>query len=141
MRTPILLALVLVFFSACAKRNPEERAMTPEDSLHAMHLSDDFHVELFAAQSFPRLCALRDAEAAPEGLCVLRCDWLAAGHRTTLPGYRTTRTRYLESDATRRRERRQILCVLERGHRRAGQGSVRDHFGLATRPGPTVPRS
>ena len=45
-----LLIPVLILFSACGKRNPEERAMSPEDSLKAMHLSEDFHVELFARE-------------------------------------------------------------------------------------------
>src|SRR5947208_13475817 len=45
-----LLILILILLSACGKRNPEERAMTPQDSLKAMHLSEDFHVELFAAE-------------------------------------------------------------------------------------------
>src|SRR5204863_7793184 len=45
-----LLILILILLSACSRRNPEERAMTPEDSLKAMHLSEDFHVELFARE-------------------------------------------------------------------------------------------
>jgi len=40
----------LIFLAGCSKKNPEERAMTPRDSLKAMHLSEDFHVELFAAE-------------------------------------------------------------------------------------------
>src|SRR6266446_2683255 len=52
MRTPAgpLLIPILILLSACSKRNPEERAMSPEDSLKAMHLSEDFHVELFASE-------------------------------------------------------------------------------------------
>jgi putative membrane-bound dehydrogenase-like protein len=40
----------VILLSACSKKNPEEQAMTPEDSMKAMRLSDDFHVELFAAE-------------------------------------------------------------------------------------------
>src|SRR5437867_2297897 len=46
----LLLVPILILLSACGKRNPEERAMSPEDSLKAMHLSEDFHVELFARE-------------------------------------------------------------------------------------------
>src|SRR5690242_6267897 len=45
-----LLLAVAVLLSACAKRNPEERAMSPQESLQAIHLSDDFHAELFVAE-------------------------------------------------------------------------------------------
>src|SRR5690242_16846649 len=44
----VLVALILL--NACAKRNPEARALSPQDSLKSIHLSDDFHVELFAAE-------------------------------------------------------------------------------------------
>lgn len=40
----------LLLLCACAHKNPEERALTPEDSLRAIHLSDDFHAELVAAE-------------------------------------------------------------------------------------------
>lgn len=51
MRTAACLCLVaLTFLMACSKRNPEERTMTPQESLQAMHLSEDFHVELFASE-------------------------------------------------------------------------------------------
>ena len=46
-------AALFIFLTAlcgCTKRNPEERALTPLDSLKAIHLSDDFHAELFAAE-------------------------------------------------------------------------------------------
>ena len=46
----IAVAACLVIFSACGKRNPEERAMSPEDSMKAMHVQGDFHVELFASE-------------------------------------------------------------------------------------------
>src|SRR6266545_330348 len=49
MRISALVFLVLLSF-ACSKKNPEEHAMTPQESLKAMHLSDDFHVELFASE-------------------------------------------------------------------------------------------
>jgi putative membrane-bound dehydrogenase-like protein len=40
----------LLLGAACSKKNPEEKAMTPQDSIKAMHLSDDFHIELFASE-------------------------------------------------------------------------------------------
>jgi putative membrane-bound dehydrogenase-like protein len=46
-------AVLFIFLTAlcgCTKRNPEARALTPLDSLKAIHLSDDFHAELFAAE-------------------------------------------------------------------------------------------
>src|SRR5260370_29317403 len=47
----IALSIILVLLlSACSKPNPEERAMSPQDSLKAIHLSDDFHMELFASE-------------------------------------------------------------------------------------------
>src|SRR5260370_7211171 len=47
----IALSIILVLLlSACSKPTPEERAMSPQDSLKAIHLSDDFHVELFASE-------------------------------------------------------------------------------------------
>src|SRR5580704_5626376 len=42
--------VLLVVLSSCSNRNPEERALSPQDSLKAIHLSDDFNVELFAAE-------------------------------------------------------------------------------------------
>jgi putative membrane-bound dehydrogenase-like protein len=50
MRLRATLFVSLILISACSKKNPEEKALSPEDSLKAMHLSDDFHVELFAAE-------------------------------------------------------------------------------------------
>jgi putative membrane-bound dehydrogenase-like protein len=50
MRLRALLFVPLIFLPACSKKNPEERALSPEDSMKAMRLSDDFHVELFAAE-------------------------------------------------------------------------------------------
>src|SRR5262249_25705375 len=50
MRPPIALASVALLLTACSKKNPEERAMTPQDSIGSMHMSDDFHVELVAAE-------------------------------------------------------------------------------------------
>src|SRR5207249_8013460 len=41
---------VLIFLSACSNRNPETRALSPQDSLKAMRLSEDFHMELFASE-------------------------------------------------------------------------------------------
>src|ERR1700676_2933672 len=42
--------VIALLLCACSKRNPEERALSPQDSLKAIHLSEDFHVELFAAE-------------------------------------------------------------------------------------------
>ena len=50
MRTRAGLILVLCLLAGCSKKDPEDRAMMPHDSLKAMHLSEDFHVELFAAE-------------------------------------------------------------------------------------------
>src|SRR3954454_8195988 len=44
------LLLCLMTLAACSKKSAEERALTPTDSLKAMKLSEDFHVELFAAE-------------------------------------------------------------------------------------------
>jgi putative membrane-bound dehydrogenase-like protein len=49
-RTRITVVTCLVLLSACEKRNPEERALSPEASIKAMHVQGDFHVELFAAE-------------------------------------------------------------------------------------------
>jgi putative membrane-bound dehydrogenase-like protein len=46
----IALLFVLVSFSGCSRKTGEERSLTPEESLKSMKLSDDFHVELFAAE-------------------------------------------------------------------------------------------
>lgn len=40
----------LVLLSSCAKKEPGSVALTPDDSLKSIHLSDDFHAELFAAE-------------------------------------------------------------------------------------------
>ncbi len=51
MRSRIPLCLVLILLGGCSrKKNPEERALSPQDSLKAIHLSDDFHMELFASE-------------------------------------------------------------------------------------------
>src|SRR4051795_11521934 len=51
MRLPIAQALALSFLLAgCTRKNPEERAMTAQDSLKSIHLSDDFHLELVASE-------------------------------------------------------------------------------------------
>jgi len=39
-----------MLLAACGSKDPEKRAMTPEQSLQAMHLSEDFRVELFASE-------------------------------------------------------------------------------------------
>ncbi|HUS08335.1 MAG TPA: PVC-type heme-binding CxxCH protein [Bryobacteraceae bacterium] len=46
----ITLVLSIALLCGCGKKNPEERALTPGDSLKSMRLSEDFHVELFAAE-------------------------------------------------------------------------------------------
>src|SRR6266481_3258000 len=48
LRASFLAAILLV--CSCSKKNPEEHASSAEESLKSMHLSDDFHVELFAAE-------------------------------------------------------------------------------------------
>jgi putative membrane-bound dehydrogenase-like protein len=40
----------LLLLCGCSRRNDEERALTPENSLETMHLSGDFQVELFTAE-------------------------------------------------------------------------------------------
>ncbi len=50
MRTVLGTMLAAMLLAGCAKRSPEEHAMTPQESLRAMRLSDDFHVELFASE-------------------------------------------------------------------------------------------
>jgi putative membrane-bound dehydrogenase-like protein len=47
-RMALLIALVCV--SACSRKTGEERSLTPAESLKTMKLSEDFHVELFAAE-------------------------------------------------------------------------------------------
>jgi putative membrane-bound dehydrogenase-like protein len=42
--------VLMVALSSCAKRNAEERALSAKDSLKAIHLSEDFHAELFASE-------------------------------------------------------------------------------------------
>ena len=49
-RAGIAVAICLVLLSGCGNRNPEERALSPEASMKAMHIQGDFHVELFAAE-------------------------------------------------------------------------------------------
>ena len=48
MRT--LLVLVLLTLLACSKKPSGAPALSPQDSLKSFHLSEDFHVELFAAE-------------------------------------------------------------------------------------------
>lgn len=44
------LLIALISLSACSRKTGEERSLTPEESLKTMKLSEDFHVELFAAE-------------------------------------------------------------------------------------------
>src|SRR5215467_11206611 len=50
MRMRAALILILSLLAGCAKKDPEDRAMVPRDSLQAMHFSEDFHAELFASE-------------------------------------------------------------------------------------------
>jgi putative membrane-bound dehydrogenase-like protein len=50
MRTYAGLLLIFSVLAGCSRKDPEDRAMTPRDSLQAMHWSEDFHAELFAAE-------------------------------------------------------------------------------------------
>ena len=50
MRTHAGLLLTFFLLAGCSKKDPEGRALTPRDSLQAMHLSEDFHAELFASE-------------------------------------------------------------------------------------------
>jgi putative membrane-bound dehydrogenase-like protein len=47
-RCAVLTCLVLL--CSCSKKNREQHALTPEESLKAIHINGDFHVELFAAE-------------------------------------------------------------------------------------------
>src|SRR5690242_21869796 len=40
----------LVLLCGCSKKDQEQAALTPEESLKAIHINGDFHVELFAAE-------------------------------------------------------------------------------------------
>ena len=40
----------LLFVSACSRKDPEAHARSAADSLKAIHMSEDFHVELFASE-------------------------------------------------------------------------------------------
>src|SRR5690349_7808303 len=40
----------ILLLSACSRKNPEDHALSAEDSLKAIHMSEDFHVELFASE-------------------------------------------------------------------------------------------
>src|SRR5579872_566981 len=50
MRLPIAFSIFLILLCGCTERKLEERALTPQESLHTIHFSDDFHAELFAAE-------------------------------------------------------------------------------------------
>src|ERR1043166_9289014 len=50
MRAFPLAIVFILLLSGCSKRNPEASPMSAQDSLKAMHLSEDFHVELFASE-------------------------------------------------------------------------------------------
>ena len=42
--------VLLALLSSCKKKSPEASALSPDDSLKAIHINGDFHVELFAAE-------------------------------------------------------------------------------------------
>ena len=46
----VFVALPLLVLLGCGMKNREERAMTPQDSLKAMHIQGDLHVELFVSE-------------------------------------------------------------------------------------------
>src|SRR5438105_8798617 len=48
-KTCALFVLVAVLIG-CGKRHPDASALSPEESLRSMHLSEDFKVELFASE-------------------------------------------------------------------------------------------
>src|ERR1041384_92758 len=50
MRLNAVVFVPLIFAASCVQHNPEEKAHSAEDSMKLMRLSDDFHVELFAAE-------------------------------------------------------------------------------------------
>lgn len=50
MRLRTIFPAGLILLCACSKKNPEERALSPADSLKSMQVRGDFHVELFAAE-------------------------------------------------------------------------------------------
>ena len=46
----MLISVCCVALCGCAKKHPEDISLTPADSLKSMRLSEDFHLELFAAE-------------------------------------------------------------------------------------------
>src|SRR6185437_4917868 len=50
MRYCAALLISIALFSSCKKKNTEASALTPADSLKAIHMTGDFHVELFAEE-------------------------------------------------------------------------------------------
>src|SRR5262245_56939124 len=50
LRKTALAVLSFALLVSCSQKNPEERALTPEDSLKAIRMNGDFHVELFASE-------------------------------------------------------------------------------------------
>jgi putative membrane-bound dehydrogenase-like protein len=50
MRALILLSLWCIALCGCAKKRAEDISLSPADSLKSMRLSEDFHMELFAAE-------------------------------------------------------------------------------------------
>ena len=50
LRKTALAVLSFALLASCSQKNSEERALTPEDSLKAIRMNGDFHVELFASE-------------------------------------------------------------------------------------------
>src|SRR5690348_11034730 len=50
MRYCSALLVLIALLSSCKKKNMEASALSPQDSLKAIHISGDFHVELFAQE-------------------------------------------------------------------------------------------
>src|SRR6266571_8096322 len=46
----LLVTLTLLTLLACSKKQSGAPALSPQDSLKSFHLSEDFHIELFAAE-------------------------------------------------------------------------------------------
>ena len=49
-RFTIFAVSLLILFSACARKHPDQKPLSPEESLKSIHVNADFHVELFASE-------------------------------------------------------------------------------------------
>src|SRR3954466_3600490 len=50
MRSAFISLLCLIALAGCSRKRAENQPLTPTDSLKSMKLSEDFHVDLFAAE-------------------------------------------------------------------------------------------